>query len=186
FKAISSTIDPNPDQSSSLYTWTPANPVYQDGFPVFDLADVGRLISVTGARADGKSATGVDPNLKNSYQRQSTAYFEREVAPNFGVRTGFVWNGRRQNRATLNLSQPFAACNVPVTVVDPGPDGVAGTADDGGAIQAYNLDSAYLSLSPNQQLANLNSVADSNYYTWEVTADKRQSGRWSLLASFSN
>ena len=185
FKAISSTIDPNPDQSSSLYTWTPANTVSTNGFPLFNPADVGRLVSVTGARADGKSATGVDPNLKNSYQLQSTAYFEREVAPNFGVRTGYVWNGRRQSRATFNLNQPFAAFNVPVTVADPGPDGVFGTADDGGSVQAFNLDPAYLSLSPNQQLANLNSVGDSNYYTWEVTAAKRQSGRWSMLGSFS-
>jgi outer membrane receptor protein involved in Fe transport len=186
FKSISSVIDPNPDQSSSLYTWTPANPVYENGFPVFNPADVGRLISVTGARADGRSATGVDPNLENSYQHQTTAYFEREVAGNFWVRTGFVWNGRRQSRTTVDLSQPYSAFNVPVTVLDPGPDGKTGTADDGGTITANNLDPSHLSLSPNQQLANLNGLADSNYYTWEVTADKRQSGRWSLLASYSN
>jgi len=27
--------------------------------------------------------------------------------------------------------------------------------------------------------------SDSEYYTWEITATKRQSGRWSLLASFT-
>ena len=29
-------------------------------------------------------------------------------------------------------------------------------------------------------------VTNSDYYTWEVTATRRQSNRWSLLASFSN
>lgn len=185
FKSISSVIDPNPDQSSSLYTWTPANPVYVDGFPVFDPSQIGRLVSVTGARPDGKPATSVDPNLKNTYQHQATAYVEREVAPNFGVRTGFVWNGRRQGRATFNLNQPFEAFTVPITVSDPGRDGVAGTADDGGSFQAFNLDPGYLSLTPDQSLRNLSDVWNSNYYTWEVTANKRQSGRWSVLASFS-
>jgi carboxypeptidase family protein/TonB-dependent receptor-like protein len=185
FKSISSVIDPNPDQSSSLYTWTPVNPVYVDGFPVFDQSQIGRLVSVTGARPDGKPATSVDPNLKNTYQHQATAYVEREVAPNFGVRTGFVWNGRRQGRATFNLNQPFEAFTVPITVSDPGRDGVAGTADDGGSFQAFNLDPGYLSLTPDQSLRNLSDVWNSNYYTWEVTANKRQSGRWSVLASFS-
>jgi hypothetical protein len=186
FNTVSTVIDPNPSQSFSVYTWTPANPIYQNGLPVFNPADVGRLISVTGARPDGKSATGVDPNLKDSYQKQATVYFEREVAANFGVRTGFVWNGRRQLRTTFNLSQPYSAFTVPSVVIDPGPDGKTGTADDGGSVTAYNLDAAHLSLSPNQQLANFDSVADSNYYTWEVTADKRQSNHWSLLASYSN
>ena len=48
FNTVSSVIDPNPTQSFSVYTWTPANPVYLNGLPVFNPADVGRLISVTG------------------------------------------------------------------------------------------------------------------------------------------
>ena len=28
--------------------------------------------------------------------------------------------------------------------------------------------------------------SDSEYYTWEITATKRQSARWSLLASFTH
>jgi hypothetical protein len=74
---------------------------------------------------------------------------------------------------------------VPVTVLDPGRDGVPGTADDGGTLQAFDLHPAYLGLAPDQALKNLPSIWDSNHYTWEVTANKRQSGRWSLLASFS-
>ena len=100
------------------------------------------------------------------------------------MRTGFVWNGTRDDRATINLSQPFAAFNVPVTVPNPGPDGRTGTADDGAAIQAFNLDTAYLSLVPDQLITNLPSM-DTDHYTWEITANRRQTGRWGVLASFA-
>lgn len=186
FNAVSSVMNPNPDQSSSLYNWTPANPTFVNGLPVFNPADIGLLISVTGARPDGRPATSVDPNLKNTYQHQITTYLEREVVANLGVRTGFVWNGRRQGRTTVNRNQPFDAFNVPVTVRDPGPDGVTGTGDDGGSIQAFDLNPAYLSLTPNQVLTNLPSSWNSDHYTWEISATKRQSGRWSMLSSFSH
>jgi hypothetical protein len=186
FNGVSSVINPNPDQSSSLYNWTPANPEHVNGLPVFHPADIGLLISVTGARPDGRPATAVDPDLENTYQHQITTYLEREIAANFGVRTGFVWNGRRQGRTTVNRSQPFEAFNVPVSVRDPGPDGVTGTADDGGTLQAFDLDPAYLTLPPEQALENLPSTWDSDHYTWEISATKRQSGRWSLLSSFSH
>ena len=185
FNSISSTINPNPDQSSSLYAWTPANPVYVNGLPVFDPSQTGRLISVTGARPDGRAATAVDSNINNTYQQQTTTYLEREVAANLGVRTGFVWNGRRQGRTTINVNQPFAAFNQAVNVRDPGRDGLLGTADDGGTYRAFDLDPAYLSLAPDQVLKNLDSTWNSDHYTWEISATKRQSGRWSLLSSFS-
>ena len=49
-------------------------------------------------------------------------------------------------RATWNPNRPFEAYNAPVTVRDPGPDGVANTADDGGTFTAYGLSAAALAL----------------------------------------
>jgi hypothetical protein len=109
---------------------------------------------------------------------------EREVAPDFGVRTGFVWNGRRQLYGTVNVNRPVSAYNVPVSVTDPGPDGRLGTADDGGAFTAYNLSPAFLALPVLNVTENI-AGSNSNYYTWEITATKRQTQRWSLLASFA-
>ena len=40
---------------------------------------------------------------------------------NFGVRTGFVWNGRRQVRGQINVNRPLDVYDVPVTFRDPGP-----------------------------------------------------------------
>src|SRR5581483_7002179 len=101
-----------------------------------------------------------------------------------GVRTGFVWNGRRQVRGAVNANRPFDAYNVPVPIRDPGPDGRAGTADDGTAFTAYNLAASNLSLPPVNITRNLNEET-SDYYTWEITATRRETGRWSLLASFA-
>jgi len=71
-----------------------------------------------------------------------------------------------------------------LAVVDPGPDGRAGSADDAGTVTAFGLTPAASSASPVNLTTNLPD-SNSDYYTWEVTASKRQSARWSLLASFT-
>ena len=58
---------------------------------------------------------------------------------NVGVRTGVVWRGERQHYMRQNVTRPFDAFTVPVSISDPGPDGRAGTADDGPAIRGYDL-----------------------------------------------
>ena len=82
----------------------------------------------------------------------------------------------------MNSLRPFSAFNVPVTVVDPGPDGVAGNADDR-SVSALNLDPTLLSAS-NQLTTNIDGY-EGTYKTFEVSANKRYSQRWGLNASFS-
>ncbi len=173
---FASSINPNASTWYRQFRWT--TDLNRNG--VWDPGEEGALLGVSG----GSVSTALDPALQNTYTRQSTAYLEREVAANFGIRTGFVWNGRRQVRATVNANRPFNAYNVPVSIVDPGPDGRAGTADDGGTFTAYNLAAANVSLPPVNLTENLPN-ANSDYYTWELTATRRESGRWSLLASFA-
>jgi hypothetical protein len=84
----------------------------------------------------------------------------------------------------VNVNQPFEAFNQPTPVADPGPDGRVGTSDGGASVTAFNLDPAYLSL-PVVQVVRNGYVTNSDYYTWEITANRRQSNRWSLVASFS-
>ncbi len=125
---FASSINPNSATWYRQYRWT-ADP---NGNGVWDSGEEGALLGVSG----GSTSTALDQNLKNTYTRQATVYFEREVATNFGVRTGFVWNGRRQVRGTVNASRPFGAYTVPITIRDPGVDGRVGTADDGGSYTA--------------------------------------------------
>ena len=171
---FASSINPNASTWYRQYRWT--TDVNRNG--VWDPGEEGGLLGVNG----GTVSTALDPDLQNTYTHQTTAYFEREVAANFGVRTGFVWNGRRRVRATVNANRPFDAYNLPVTIPDPGPDGRTGTADDGGTFTAYNLAAANASLPPVNITRNIDE-AKSDYYTWEITATRRETGRWSLLAS---
>ena len=85
----------------------------------------------------------------------------------------------------LNANQPFSGFNVPATVPDPGADGIVGTGDDGPAIHAWNLAPQYVGLPVRNVLTNVPD-ARTNYYTWEITATKRMSRRWSAIASLAH
>ena len=174
---FTSAFNPNPSGWSQTYVWP--NDANANGR--WDPGEEGRLIAVSG----GSVSTRLDPGIENIYVNQASAYIEREVAPDFGVRTGMVLNARRQPYGTINVSRPLGAYSIPVAVVDPGTDGRVPSADDGGTLTAYDLTAASLSASP----VNLTtSLPDSNsdYYTWEITATKRQRSGWSLLASFTH
>jgi hypothetical protein len=172
---FTSAFNPNPSGWSQTFKWTDTN---HNGY--WDPGEQGSLISSSG----GTTSTQLASNIKNTYVLQGTTYLERELGSNFGIRTGFVWNGRRQLYGTVNINRPLSAYNVPVSIIDPGPDGKLGTADDGQAFTAYNLSTAALAL-PVLNLTENIPGSNSNYYTWEVTATRRQTGRWSLLASFA-
>ena len=173
---FASTFNPNPPGWSRTYLWT--NDANGNGR--WDSGEEGPLSSVAG----GSASTSLDAGIANTYVHQTTAYVEREVAPDVGVRTGVVFNARRQPYGTINVNRPLSAYSVPVTILDPGPDGRVGSADDGLALTVHNLAPQYLGVPPVNLTTNLPD-SNSEYYTWEITATKRQRGRWSLLASFT-
>jgi hypothetical protein len=174
---FSSAFNPNPSGWFNRYQWNDLN---TNGY--WNPGEEGRLISVRG----GSVSTQLDPDIENTFVQQFSLYLEREAAANFGVRTGFVWNGRRQVYGTYDATRPLSAYNAPAIVADPGPDGRVGTVDDGGSVTAYNLDPAALARTPVNTTTNLGPESDSDYYTWEVSATRRQASWWSLLASFAN
>jgi hypothetical protein len=131
----------------------------------------------------GVASAVVDPNLENTYTREVSAWFERELATNFGVRTGFVVRQIRNQRANVDANRPFSAFDVPVTFVDRGPDNIVGTGDDG-VIRGFNLNPSRTGLPTLTTVANVPGNGD--YYTWEASANRRMTGRWSLRASFTH
>jgi hypothetical protein len=168
-------LNPNPPGWFKEYAWADTN-----GNGHWDPGEDGKLIAVSG----GTASTTIDPHVRNTYTLQSTAYVEHEVAPNFAIRSGFVWNGRREVRGNINVNRPLGAYSVATSVRDPGPDGKIGTADDGPTFSAYGLSPAFTGLPVINITTNL--PENSNYYTWEITATKRDTGgRWSLLGSFA-
>ena len=113
---FTSAFNPNPSGWSQTYAWT--NDANSNGR--WDRGEEGRLIAVSG----GSTSTRLDPSIENTYVHQASAYIEREVAPDVGVRTGVVLNAKRQPFGTINVSRPLGAYSVPVAAVDPGPDGL--------------------------------------------------------------
>ncbi len=85
--------------------------------------------------------------------------------------------------ATFNVLTPPEAYNIPIQVRDPGPDGRAGTADDGQMLDLLNL-------TPSLIGKTLNTYMNMPDYTEEarnieVVATRRFSGRWSMTASYA-
>jgi Carboxypeptidase regulatory-like domain/TonB dependent receptor-like, beta-barrel len=173
--ALSQNVNPNPETWNRRYVWSDSNRdlVWQPG-------EEGRLNSSAG----GLASVVLAEDLKDSYTQELAFWLERELFTNFGVRGGAAWRGERQLAMEFNANRPFEAFSVPVTIIDPGPDGVRGNADDGNAIAAFNLAPQYLALPVVNTYANV--PGGSDYYTVEVTATKRMSSRWSALMSFSH
>jgi hypothetical protein len=117
--------------------------------------------------------------------REVGAWIEREVLANSGIRLGIVWRGERHHFLRQNANQPFDAFVVPLAILDPGSDGRVGSADDGSAIQGYDLRPELVGLPPVNIVRNVRD-ADSHYWTWDVTATRRFSGRWSLVAGVAH
>jgi hypothetical protein len=103
--------------------------------------------------------------------------------PNFGLHAGYVYRRIDNLRALVNVNRPFDAYNVPVSVIDPGPDGIRGNGDDGAPISAFNLNAAALALPVTNIQTNLPGVAE--FHNFEISGTRRQTGRWSLSGSFS-
>jgi hypothetical protein len=169
---VASSVNPNIATGYERYTWTDPNADRS-----YQPAEQGRLLSRVGG-----AGLALDPNLENSYTDELATWLDHELVPNFSLRTGVVWRGQRQQRQTVNIAQPFSAFTVPIQVRDPGRDGRAGTGDDGEMFSLVNLEPAYLG-----QVNNLvkNVAADNDYYTWELTANRRMTAGWSLLASYA-
>jgi hypothetical protein len=90
------------------------------------------------ASRGGVGSAILDPaGLKDTFTREAAAWVERELVPNVGVHAGFVWRRISQLVQLNNANRPLSAFSVPTTILDPGPDGVLRTADDGASIPGF-------------------------------------------------
>jgi len=172
---LSQDNNPNPEVWFRRYVWNDLN-----SDKVYEPGEEGRLNSSAG----GVATQVIDPNLKDTYTNELAAWVEREIIPDFGVRTGLVYRTERNLAVAYNINRPFDAYTVPVTIQDPGPDGIVGNGDDGRAYQGSNLSAAALALPIVNTYSNVEG-ARSDYYTFELTGTKRMSHGWSAMLSFS-
>jgi len=105
--------------SGDEYRWVDAN---QDGQFYYDETTL--LL-----RRFGGSVSQIDPRLKPPHDDEFFAAAELKFAGGFFARVRAFRRIERDRIAALNTGVPFSAYQ-PRTVLDPGPDGRAGTADD--------------------------------------------------------
>lgn len=173
---LAANVNPNSAQWWRGYRWRDHN---ADGD--WDAGEEGDLLAARG----GAPIESLDPNLSLPSVNEVALSFERELPGGLAMQTGVVWRGERDGFQRQNANQRFSDFSVPVTVPDPGPDGLAGTADDGLPIVAYELRPELVGLTPDNIVRTIPG-ADADYWTWELNAARRLSGRWSLAASVAH
>jgi hypothetical protein len=169
---VSYSDDLNPIQ----YTTATFNWIDRNGDRLFGLDELGSFVSLSGG-----ARNSVSSDLRSPQTNEISAFVERQIITDMGVRVGFVYKKINDRLALVDLGRPYSAWSVPRTVVDPGPDGLAGNGDDGASFTAYNLaDSSAVSRFEWQNLE----LYDQSYKNLDVTLTKRMSNRWSVVGSF--
>lgn len=146
---------------------------------LYDAGEEGVIIAQRG----GAASAVLDPNLKATQTDEVSAWLEHELIPGLAVAGGYVYRGIDNFRVLVNENRPMSAFNVPITIRDPGVDGVLGNADDGPGFPGFNLSAEARALPVRNIATNLPGKAD--FHTLEFSANKRQAGRWSLQGSFA-
>ena len=172
--AVGANVNPNANEWWQLYPWSDL-----DGSGAWSS---GEELGQPVRRRGGVASESLDPNLKLSFVREITGWVERDLVANVGVRTGVVWRGERQPFMRQDKNRPFEFFTETRSLADPGPDGRIGTGDDGPDLRVSDIPSR---VPPENVVRNVPG-ADTSHWTWEVTANRRLEGRWSLVASFAH
>jgi hypothetical protein len=155
------------------------NKLYEPGEVILNLNGPD-FISITAA-----SSARINPNLRQPTTWETTASFERELAPNLGARVMYIdrivsdyFSGNGPN-----ILRPYTAYSIPITRRDPGPDGILGNGDDGGNVTFYDYTAAYRGAAfVATQVTNFD--RSDHPRSLEFTVTRRMSGRWSAQAAY--
>lgn len=140
------------------------------------------FISITGGAANNLP----NLNLVDPRAYEATTTVDRELLANFGARLSYIYVRQNNLYSSVNVLRPFNLWDVVAPRVDPGPDGNAGTADDGPTVNVYGYGPAVSSSAfvGNQRL-NRPADRDQSLQTIEAVLTKRTTGTWGMLTSVS-
>jgi hypothetical protein len=126
----------------------------------------------------------VNPNEKQPKSDEFSLTFEQELVANTAVRVTGVYSHNFNVFGVSEISRE-GQYTIPITNLDPGPDGKLGTADDTGRSITYYEYPASLGGASFAQTMQTNDALDTNYKTFEIAATKRPSNNWQLGASYT-
>jgi hypothetical protein len=161
----------NPNANySEQYTWNDLNgdrhfqPGEQSGAPVISRVDT--------------TTISFDPNYTRPYTDEYTGSMDHELLPALRLSVVYTYRREKNPQATSNPALPYDTFLT--TRPDTGRDGVAGTADDT-TYQFYNRTNPAV----NQTFYTNDRSFLQTYKGLEITATKRMSNRWQMLAGYT-
>lgn len=166
---------------TSLYTWRDSN-----NNKAWDPGEV----NLDPAGPDFVSRTGAATRVPNPDEQapvvdEFSVNLEHELRPSLALRLSGVFTREHNLRRLLNTSRSYASFGIPVTNLDPGPDGRLNTADDTGKpITYYEFPTSLRGAAFEQTTAVNDPNATEKYRAVEVALSKRFSSGWQLLASY--
>jgi hypothetical protein len=139
---------------------------------------------------DYVSRTGFSNLIPNQNELQPkqdefTLSLEHELMPNFGVRVNSIYSRGYNDFRLQNTFRPYALFNIPITNLDPGPDGRLGTSDDTGQSFTYYEYPRSVQGAAFNETRLVNDARTNSFRSIEVAGTKRMSNSWQMEASFS-
>jgi hypothetical protein len=163
-------VNPN-FAASATYAW---NDVNRD--LVFQPGELGALLSRSGGLL-----TSMDPSLKPPFTDELSAGVERELVPGLRLAATFTYRRERDLYESQDVGVPDSAYQL-VSVVDLGRDGLPNTGDEG---TVFLWDQNRGTLGQNRFLITNSDALNREYRGLEVTATKRLSDRWQMVAGYT-
>jgi hypothetical protein len=151
----------------ATYNWNDANHdlVFQPG------EQVGTPVITSG------TTTTVDPNFKRPYTDEYTVGVDRDLGQALKLSAVYTYRRERYQQGTINPTGAWATTLS--SRFDAGPDGVANTPDDR-TFQFYDRLST-----ANATVVTNDPTSVQTYKGIEITATKRLSNRWQMLAGYT-
>jgi hypothetical protein len=117
---------------------------------------------------------------KRPYRNEFTVGVDHQLLPDLALAVTYIQRREHDQIATIEQGIPFSYYT-PITVADPGPDGLTGTADDT-TLTVYNEN---LPTVPSVQGPGNDDRVDQRYKGVEATVSKRFSNRWTMLGGYT-
>ena len=148
-----------------------------------------RISTATSPRCSGSlsyAANNFGPGTHNHpYGLEISTHIEHELLPSLSLRGSYVFKGTRTEWAEIDTLLA-GAMTVPFDFLDPGPDGLTGTADD----QTVQLLGMAAGTGSNRIYGNPEKYGlpgfEANYHTVEFAVNRRLKDKWMLLTSFEH
>ncbi len=167
------TLNPN-GLIQQNFTWN------DNGDLVFQAGELGTSSAPTLPPTAAQLSTRLNTSLNRPYRNEWTLAVDHELAPDLRVSATYIHRQEHNQLGNIDIGIPMTYYT-PISVVDPGRDGVTGTGDDG-ALTVYNENLPLLSSS--LQLTNIAQIAQ-KYHGFELAATKRFRNRWTMVAGYT-